>query len=199
MKSRLTVLNQIKAVCVFCGSSKGIKECYEEAAAAVGKEISKKNLSLVYGGGNIGLMRAVAQAALENGASITGIIPEKIARNVKPLEGVKTITVASMHERKALMYEMSDAFIALPGGPGTLEELIEVITWNQLGYHKKPVGILNTEKYYNHLISLFNQSVEEGFQKPGNMENLTIEENPQILIRELLKKELKYISKWGEK
>ena len=186
----------IKSVCIFSGSSSGKNESYLNEAKKLGKAVSVKELSLVYGGGNIGLMKAAAQAALEGGSEVTGVIPELIAEKVQNLEGVKTITVPSMHERKAMMYELSDAFIALPGGTGTLEELIEVITWNQLGYHLKPVGLLNTNSYYDPLVSMFDKAVEEGFFKKGHRDALIIEKDPEILLERVLNKELNYIDKW---
>ena len=188
--------NKIKTICVFCGSSSGKKDYYTEGANALGKKISDMELSLVYGGGNIGLMREVAKSALDGGTSVTGIIPERIADRVKPLEGVETLTVESMHDRKALMYKMSDAFIALPGGTGTLEELIEVITWNQLGYHIKPVGILNIKGYYNSLIELFDNSVKEGFLKSEHRKSIIFEDNPEILLHKIINQKLNYIDKW---
>ncbi len=191
--------DRIKTVCIFSGSSSGNRDIYIQEALKLGKAVSEKRLSLVYGGGNIGLMKAAASAALEGGAQVTGIIPELIAEKVQPLDGVKTITVPSMHERKAKMYSLSGAFIALPGGTGTLEELIEVITWNQLGYHLKPVGLLNTEGYYDPLISMFDRAVNEGFFKQGHREALIIEENPEKLLENVLNKEIKYVDKWQKK
>ncbi len=197
MKSRGVMNNQIKTVCIFSGSSSGNREIYTMEASKLGGKISEKGLSLVYGGGNIGLMRAAALAALEGGGEVTGVIPELIAKKVRPLEGVKTITVESMHERKAMMYDLSDAFIALPGGTGTLEELIEVITWNQLGYHLKPVGLLNTAGYYNPLVSMLDKAVDEGFLKRGHRDTLIIEEDAEKLLEQVLIREIRYIDKLG--
>ena len=191
------MIKEIKTICIFSGSSSGNRPIYKNEASRLGIAVSEKGLSLVYGGGNIGLMKAAAQAALDGGAEVTGVIPELIAEKVKPLAGVRTLTVPSMHERKAMMYELSDAFIALPGGTGTFEELIEVITWNQLGYHLKPVGILNTAGYYNSLVSLFDKAVEEGFLKRGHRDALIIKENPEDLLESVLNKEITYVDKWG--
>ena len=199
MKSGTGVKKEIKTVCVFSGSSSGSRGIYKAEAEKLGRAVSDRGLSLVYGGGNIGLMKAAAQAALEGGSEVTGIIPELIAEKVQNLEGVRTITVESMHERKAMMYDLSDAFIALPGGTGTLEELIEVITWNQLGYHLKPVSLLNTDGYYDPLVSMFNKAVEEGFLKKGYKDSLIIEEDPEKLLNSLLSREISYIDKWGNK
>ena len=198
MKSGKGVKKEIKTVCIFSGSSIGSRKIYKDEAEKLGSAIAERKLSLVYGGGNIGLMKAAAQAALDGGSEVTGVIPKLIAEKVQNLEGVKTITVPSMHERKAMMYELSDAFVALPGGTGTLEELIEVITWNQLGYHLKPVGLLNIEGYYDPLVSMFNKAVEEGFLKKGYKDALIIEENPEKLLNAVLSKEINYIDKWGK-
>ena len=189
---------EIKSVCIFSGSSSGSRGIYKTEAEKLGRAVSERGLSLVYGGGNIGLMKAAAQAAVDGGSEVTGIIPELIAEKVQNLDGVRTITVPSMHERKAMMYELSDAFIALPGGTGTLEELIEVITWNQLGYHLKPVGLLNTEGYYDHLVAMFNKAVDEGFLKKGHRDALIIENDPEVLLDAVLVKKISYIDKWGK-
>ncbi|KAG4979839.1 hypothetical protein JHK85_033797 [Glycine max] len=146
--------SRFKRICVFCGSSPGNKSSYKDAAIELGKELVSRNIDLVYGGGSIGLMGLVSQAVYEGGRHITG---ETVG---------EVMAVADMHQRKAEMAKHSDAFIALPGGYGTLEELLEVITWAQLGIHDKPVGLLNVDGYYNSLLCFIDKAVEEGFISP---------------------------------
>lgn len=187
---------EIKSICVFCASNKGNSTDFADKAAEIGKIIAKKGMSLVYGGGSIGLMKVVAQTALERGALVTGVMPLLISKKVSPLEGVKTIVVGSMHERKTKMYELADAFIALPGGIGTMEELLEVFTWKQIGYHTKPVGILNTSGYYDSLISLLDNAVSCGFLKQRQRDSLIISDSPEELIQLLEEHEHQSIDKW---
>ncbi|MFQ6651771.1 hypothetical protein Gotur_023969, partial [Gossypium turneri] len=147
--------SKFKRICVFCGSSPGKKNSYREAAIDLGRELVSRNIDLVYGGGSIGLMGLISQAVFDGGRHITG----ETVGEVK--------AVSDMHQRKAEMARQSDAFIALPGGYGTLEELLEVITWAQLGIHDKPVGLLNVDGYYNSLLSFIDKAVEEGFISPN--------------------------------
>ncbi len=154
----------MRSVCVFCGSSSGTRPAYAEAAVALADALGRRGLGLVYGGGSVGLMGLLADAALARGVSVTGVIP----RHLNELEiGHKSLTrlcvVDSMHERKALMAELSDGFVALPGGVGTLEELFEVYTWGQLGLHPKPVALLDVGGYYASLVGFLDHSVREGF------------------------------------
>ena len=187
---------KIKSICAFCGSSMGTDPGFAAEAGKTGGIIAEKNISLVYGGGNAGLMSILASAALSGGVKVTGIITELISRKIKPLSGVETIIVESMHERKAKMYELADAFIALPGGPGTLEELFEVFTWKQLGYHAKPVGVLNTMGYYSSFISMLDRAVESGFLKQEHRESIIVEESPAVLIEKMEKHRHVYTDKW---
>ncbi len=188
----------IKSICVFCASSNGRSTVFADKAEETGKIIAKKGINLVYGGGGVGLMKVTAQAALDGGARVTGVIPELISRKVRPLEGVKTIVVGSMHERKRKMYDLSDAFIALPGGIGTMEELLEVFTWKQIGYLAKPVGILNTHGYYDSLISLLDNAVSCGFLKQEQRDSLIISDDPEELINLMEEHEHQYIDKWSK-
>lgn len=161
----------IKSACVFCGSSPGAKPAYDEAARQVGKLLAEQKITLVYGGGNIGLMGALADAAMEAGGTVIGVIPQSLAdREVAHLDITRLDVVTSMHERKAKMEQLSDAFIALPGGYGTLEEFCEIITWCQLGLHHKPCGILNVEGFYDALLSQFDHAVGESFIRPEHRE-----------------------------
>ena len=154
-------------VCVFCGSSRGMRSAYRAAAEALGRELARREIGLVYGGGNVGLMGVLADAVLAEGGEVIGVIPEAlVARELGHAGVVDLRVVDSMHERKALMADLADGFIALPGGFGTLEEFCEVLTWAQLGIHPKPCGLLNVGGFYAPLLSLFDHAVEEGFVRP---------------------------------
>lgn len=160
--------SRFQRICVFCGSSSGNKSVYSDAALDLGKELVERKINLIYGGGSIGLMGLISKAVYDGGCNVIGVIPKALM----PLEiSGQTVgevrVVADMHERKAEMARQADAFIALPGGYGTLEELLEMTTWSQLGIHDKPVGLLNVDGYYNALLSLFDKGVEEGFIKPA--------------------------------
>ncbi|XP_026397594.1 cytokinin riboside 5'-monophosphate phosphoribohydrolase LOG3-like isoform X1 [Papaver somniferum] len=159
--------SKFKSICVFCGSSQGRKSSYQEAAIELGNELVAKNIDLVYGGGSVGLMGLVSQAVHDGGRHVLGVIPKTLMPRELTGETVGEVrAVADMHQRKAEMARQSDAFIALPGGYGTLEELLEVITWAQLGIHDKPVGLLNVDGYYNTLLCFIDKAVEEGFISP---------------------------------
>ncbi|KAJ6425458.1 hypothetical protein OIU84_026102 [Salix udensis] len=160
--------SKFKRICVFCGSSRGKKTTYQVAAIDLGNELVSRNIDLVYGGGSIGLMGFVSQAVHDGGRHVIGVIPKTLMPRELTGETVGEVrAVADMHQRKAEMAKHSDAFIALPGGYGTLEELLEVITWAQLGIHDKPVGLLNVDGYYNSLLSFIDKAVEEGFISPS--------------------------------
>ncbi|CAL8996074.1 unnamed protein product [Prunus brigantina] len=159
--------SKFKRICVFCGSNSGRRKVFSDAALELGNELVKRKIDLVYGGGSVGLMGLISQTVYDGGCHVLGVIPKALM----PLEisgptvgEVRTVT--DMHERKASMAQEADAFIALPGGYGTMEELLEIITWAQLGIHMKPVGLLNVDGYYNSLLALFDNGVEEGFIKP---------------------------------
>lgn len=173
----------MKRICVFCGSSFGARPAYTHAAELVGKTLAQQGIGLVYGGGNVGLMGVVADAAIATGGEVIGVIPKSLADVEIAHSGLSQLhIVGSMHERKALMSELSDAFIALPGGFGTLEEFAEVLTWSQLGLQQKPCGLLNVEGYYDPLIELFDRAVQEKFLRPENR-SLVISSNdfPDLL------------------
>uniref|UniRef100_A0A452YG13 Cytokinin riboside 5'-monophosphate phosphoribohydrolase n=1 Tax=Aegilops tauschii subsp. strangulata TaxID=200361 RepID=A0A452YG13_AEGTS len=156
--------SRFKRICVFCGSSQGKKRSYHDAAIELGNELVARGVDLVYGGGSIGLMGMVSQAVHDGGRHVIGVIPKTLMTPEISGETVGEVrAVADMHQRKAEMARHSDAFIALPGGYGTLEELLEVITWAQLGIHHKPVGLLNVDGYYNSLLTFIDKAVEEGF------------------------------------
>ena len=156
----------MRNICVFCGSQSGTDARYRQTAIELGRLLAQRGHGLVYGGGHVGLMGTIADAALEAGGAVTGVIPKPMTDRELAHETVtKLYVVSSMHERKALMASLSDAFIALPGGYGTLEELFEVIAWAQLGIHRKPIGVLNVEGYFDALISFVDHTVAEGFIK----------------------------------
>nr|AFG28179.1 lysine decarboxylase 1 [Huperzia serrata] len=160
--------SKFKRICVFCGSSSGKKSIYSDAALDLGRELVERKIDLVYGGGSVGLMGLVAQKVRDGGCHVTGVIPKALMPSEISGPSVgEVLAVADMHQRKAEMARQADAFIALPGGYGTLEELLEMITWSQLGIHDKPVGLLNVDGYYNPLLKLFDKGTEEGFIKPG--------------------------------
>lgn len=160
--------SKFKRVCVFCGSNSGNREVFSDAAIQLGNELVKRKIDLVYGGGSVGLMGLISQRVYDGGCHVLGIIPKALMPLEISGETVGEVRIVSdMHERKAAMAREADAFIALPGGYGTMEELLEMITWAQLGIHKKPVGLLNVDGYYNCLLALFDNGVEEGFIKPG--------------------------------
>ncbi|XP_030530670.1 cytokinin riboside 5'-monophosphate phosphoribohydrolase LOG8 [Rhodamnia argentea] len=168
MEDGQIIRSKFRRVCVFCGSNSGHRQVFGDAALELGDELVKRKMDLVYGGGSFGLMGLISQKAFDGGCHVLGVIPKALM----PLEiSGQTVgevrTVLDMHERKAVMAREADAFIALPGGYGTMEETMEMITWSQLGIHKKPVGLLNVEGYYDSLLALFDNGVKEGFIKPG--------------------------------
>ena len=167
---------------MFCGSGTGSNSVYAEAAGILGNLLSRRSLNLVYGGSNIGLMGIVSAAVRDGGGKVTGVIPERIAEKVPGQDGITMEVVPGMHERKALMYELSDAFISLPGGIGTLEETFEAWTWNQLGYHAKPLALLNINGYFNSLLDFLDNMTSEGFLKSSQRDALIVDNNPEKLI-----------------
>lgn len=173
----------MKSVCVFCGSRDGSRQLYTDAARRMGVEIARRGLGLVYGGGGVGLMKVLADAALEGGGEVVGVIPEAlVARELAHNSLSRLHVVGSMHERKKLMADLSDGFIALPGGYGTLEEFLEVLSWAQLSIHEKPCGLLDVEDYFEPLTSLFDQAVTEGFLSQEHRSMVLREEAPQRLL-----------------
>ncbi|XP_072958473.1 cytokinin riboside 5'-monophosphate phosphoribohydrolase LOG1-like [Typha angustifolia] len=178
--------SRFKRICVFCGSSQGKKKTYHDAAIELGMELVSRNIDLVYGGGSIGLMGLVSQAVYDGGRHVIGVIPKTLMPREITGETVGEVkAVADMHQRKAEMARQSDAFIALPGGYGTLEELLEVITWAQLGIHDKPVGLLNVDGYYNSLLSFIDKAVEEGFINPTARHIIVLAPTAKELVKKL--------------
>src|SRR4026208_2463286 len=173
-------------VCIFCGSSTGVRREYREAAEAIAIHLAKRRVDVVFGGGCVGLMRVVADTALAHGGHVIGVIPSAMVAREIAHRGLPDLRiVSSMHERKALMASLSDAFIALPGGFGTFEEFCEVVTWTQLGLHRKPCGLLNVAGYYDSLVGLFDRAVADGFIKPENRRIVVADSDPERLIERL--------------
>ncbi|PIN06620.1 hypothetical protein CDL12_20826 [Handroanthus impetiginosus] len=168
LEQQPTVTSRFKRICVFCGSSPGKNPSYQLAAIQLARQMVERNIDLVYGGGSIGLMGLVSQAVYDGGRHVLGVIPRTLMPREITGDPVGEVrAVSGMHHRKAEMARQADAFIALPGGYGTLEELLEAITWAQLGIHHKPVGLLNVDGYYNSLLSFIDKAVDEGFITPS--------------------------------
>jgi uncharacterized protein (TIGR00730 family) len=187
----------LRKVCVFCGSSSGTQPEYGQAVRNLGAVLVSNGLTLIYGGGSVGLMGELARSVLAVGGQAIGVIPKRIHEMVEALRLTELHVVENMHERKAMMYDLSDAFIVLPGGIGTVEEFFEVFTWYQLGIHLKPVGLLNVHGYFDRLLDFVDHMVAEGFLKPEHRDTLVVEERPETLIVRLREKELLYIRKLG--
>jgi uncharacterized protein (TIGR00730 family) len=177
----------VDRICVFCGSNPGSRPAYANAARALGTALARRGLGLVYGGGRVGLMGTIADAVLAAGGEAIGVIPEHlVARELAHTGLTELFVVPSMHERKARMAALSRAFVALPGGYGTLDETCEALTWTQLGLQSKPCGLLNVEGYYDPLLAFLDRAVGEGFLDPENRAILLVETDPERLIGRLL-------------
>src|SRR5512146_1382593 len=173
----------MKRICVFCGSSRGNRPVYLDAARATGRALAERGIELVYGGGSVGLMGAVADAVLDAGGAVTGVIPRALELRELAHRRLTTLhVVGSMHERKARMAELADGFVALPGGMGTLEELAEILTWAQLGLHARPVGLLDAGGYFGPLIAFLDHATAEGFIRPEHRRLLTVADDPAALL-----------------
>jgi uncharacterized protein (TIGR00730 family) len=187
----------MKRVCVFCGSNRGARREYREAARRMGEAITRRGIALVYGGGNVGLMGDIADTVLEAEGEVIGVIPEAlVAREVAHTGLTELRVVGSMHERKAMMADLSDAFIAMPGGFGTFEEFCEVLTWSQLGLHQKPCGLLNISGYYDHLLALFDHAADEQFVPPAHRSLVLEESDPDRLLDLIENFKPPSLSKW---
>lgn len=173
----------MKSICVYCGSNPGKKPVYVTAARKTGKALAEAGLVTVYGGGQVGLMGEVADSALDAGGKVIGVIPEFIAlKEIAHLDLTELHVVHSMHARKAKMVELSDAFIALPGGIGTMEELFEIWTWGQLGQHRHPVGLLNVDGFYDELVAFLDKMTEQGFLQPEHRGALMVSDRVEALL-----------------
>ncbi|MEX3613026.1 MAG: TIGR00730 family Rossman fold protein [Burkholderia gladioli] len=187
----------MKSVCIYCGSSPGARGVYAEAARAFGQALAQADLTLVYGGGRVGLMGIIADAVLAAGGRAIGVIPKLLVDKEVGHHGLTELhVVPDMHPRKKMMADLSDAFVAMPGGAGTLEEFFEVYTWAQLGYHRKPVALLNVEGFYDPLVTMLRHTVEEGFMAGSYVESLCIDANPEGLLDQLRRYQPPTRDKW---
>jgi hypothetical protein len=190
----------MKHICVFCGSYSGEDREYRAAAEAVGRGIVQRKMGLVYGGGHVGLMGMVADAAMAAGGPVVGVIPSALAQKELAHKGLtELIEVRTMHERKALMADRADAFLALPGGFGTMDELFEIITWAQLGFHRKPIALLNVKGFFDPLLAFIDHLAEEGFIKPEHRQVLLVGTRPDALLDTLMTYEPPLVDKWVER
>lgn len=190
----------MKSITVFCGSSSGFRSEYAEAARQLGRNLVKENIRLVYGGGAVGLMGIIADEVMKNGGEVIGIIPEALdKREVAHREITELRVVSSMHERKAMMAELADGFIAMPGGIGTFEEFFEILTWAQLGFHDKPCGILNVANYYDGLLNLCENAVKEGFLRQQHSELILADSDSVTLLEKMKTYTPPKVQKWIDK
>jgi len=190
-------MKKLDSLCLFCGSSAGTHPAYRSAAHDFGKTLAELNIRLVYGGGSVGLMGVAADACMAAGGQVIGVIPKLLMDKEVGHKGITQMhLVANMHERKALMTELSDGFIALPGGYGTLDELFEALTWLQLGYHRKPVGLLNVEGFFDHLVSFIDHSRDEHFLRDLHRDALSVDNDLKRLIGKLQAAEAPDTAKW---
>jgi hypothetical protein len=188
---------EMKRVCVFCGSSAGTRPVYAEAARAMGRLLAERGIGLVYGGGKVGLMGEVADAVLAAGGEVTGVIPRGLMEREVGHQGLTTLHVTgTMHERKALMVDLSDGFVALPGGYGTLDELCEALTWSQLGIHARPCGVLNVDGYFDALLALFDHAVREGFVREAHRGLVLEASEPAALLDAMARFQPPTTEKW---
>lgn len=190
-------MSNMNTVCVFCGSNTGTRQEYADAAQRMGQLLAARGVTLVYGGGRVGLMGILARATLEAGGKVIGVIPEALKRKELVYSDLTELhVVSSMHERKAMMADASDGFVALPGGYGTFEEFCEVLTWSQLGIHQKPVGLLNVAGYYDGLLSLFDHAVQEQFVREQHRSMVIAEHDAARLLDRMATYEPPQIEKW---
>ena len=186
------------SICIFCGSSAGRNSAYRRAAVDLGQLLAEKSLNLVYGGGNIGLMGEIAQSVINNGGKAIGVIPQFLVEKELVYNKLTEVRVVdTMHERKAIMAKLADAFLAMPGGFGTLEETVEVLTWAQLGLHRKPIGLLNIEGYYDYLNDFFDHMVAEGFLMQEYKDMVLIKKDPVAMLESLTTFRPPEVDKWG--
>lgn len=190
----------MKSVCVYCGSNIGRQEAYSNAARILAKSLVDRDIKLIYGGASVGIMGLIADTVLQLGGQAVGVIPDALVQKEVAHKNLTELHVTqSMHERKTLMAELSDGFIAMPGGIGTLEEIFEIWTWAQLGFHKKPCGLLNIEGYFDSLTTFLNHAVEEQFIKTPHRSMLLIDADPEKLLDRFASYEPPTIPKWVEK
>ena len=190
-------MSDLKRICVYCGSSKGTDPVFEKTAVHLGELLAARGIGLVYGGGHVGLMGVIADTVLRNGGEVTGIIPHALEkRELAHHSLTELIVCSSMHDRKQHFHELSDAFIALPGGLGTFEELLETLTWMQLGIHANAVGVLNVEGYFDALLALLGRAVSDGFLRKENRDLLLVERTPEMLLDALARYKAPEVEGW---
>lgn len=187
----------MKSICVFCGSNDGERPGYSKAAAGLGSAIARRGLTLVYGGAHVGLMGTLADAALAEGGSVVGVMPLALVEKEIAHQGLTDFHEAgSMHERKQIMADLADGFVALPGGAGTLEEIFEVWTWGQLGHHGKPVAFLNIENYFDRLLAFLDHQTQERFMRQAHRDMLIVETDPDLVLDRCATYEAPKVGKW---
>lgn len=190
----------MRSVCVFCGSSSRAREIYLDAARHTGAEIARRGLQLIYGGARVGLMGALADAALASGAQVIGVIPQALVEKEVAHNGLTRLhVVESMHGRKVLMNELAAAFLALPGGLGTLDELFETLTWAQLGFHHKPVALLNVDGYFDSLLSFCDRAAADGFLHPAHRQMILSGDDPAFLLDAMTRHVPPHAGKWWQR
>ncbi|WBO82931.1 LOG family protein [Hymenobacter yonginensis] len=187
----------MKSVAVYCGASSGTNELFTQQAQAMGQALAERGFTLVYGGGRVGLMGAVADAVMQHGGRAVGVIPDFLADKELAHTGLSELhIVKTMHERKLMMADLAEGFVAMPGGYGTLEELFEVLTWGQLGLHRKPIGVLNVAGYYDHLLQALNHMADEGLLRRENRNQLLSHPEPHGILDAMLAYEPISLEKW---
>jgi hypothetical protein len=190
-------MSGLRRICVYCGANAGTRPAYAEAARRLGSVLGERGLGLVYGGGNVGLMGVLADAALLAGAEVIGVIPRALVARELGHQGISELRVVeTMHERKAVMAELADAFVALPGGLGTLDEFFEVMTWAQLGLHQKPIGLLEVEGFFAPLVAYLDRAVTEGFVRAEHRAALTVASEPESLLERFGTYQPPKVGKW---
>ncbi len=191
---------KLASLCVYCGSSFGTKPEYQAAAETMGKLLAENGIRLIYGGGHVGLMGVIADAVMDAGGQVTGVIPQALMDREVGHGGLTELhVVRDMHERKMMMAELADGFIAMPGGWGTLEELTEMLTWRQLGIHSKPIGLLNTSCYFDGFVSLMHIMMDEGFVRAEHGRLFVIDSEPKNLLNKLNSVNITRMDKWATK
>jgi hypothetical protein len=190
-------MNKFRRIAVYCASSNDISPVYQEAAIAMGNALADRNIGLVFGGGSVGLMGTIADAMIKRGSEVIGVIPKKLqALELGHPDCTEMHVVETMHQRKQKMIDLADGFIAMPGGYGTLEELFEVVTWAQLNYHLKPVGVLNVSGFYDSLIAFVQHAVDEGFVREELRHLITVGDSPEDLLNQLFQATVPDLSSW---
>lgn len=190
----------LTSLCVFCGSASGQKPLYTETAVKLGQSFLKRDIGLVYGGASVGLMGAIADTMLNDGGKVIGVMPQSLVDKEIAHKGLTNLhIVSSMHARKAMMADLSDGFLVMPGGLGTMEEMFEVWTWLQLGIHEKPIGLLNVDHYFDKMLAFLDHVVDQGFLKAEHKNLIQVDPTPEGLIDKLAAFKAPEIKKWGSR